>query len=132
MGASRAHKAKVRQFLTTPLPVDAEIHAKAKALGTVAATLKAVSTFDVRFNTMKMDGNELAGIDRLHHAREFANLGELMSYLKEDIIRYEGDGGVLRTVIHKYKGYSGEEQVFDKLAGEGHAIEIPVSGTQPG
>lgn len=132
MGASRAHKAKVRQFLTTPLSVDAEMQAKAKALGIDGAAVVGVSTFDVLYNTMKMDGHVLTGIDRLHHAREFSNLGELMTYLKEDIIRYDGDGGVLRTVIHKYKGYTGEEQVFDKLAGEGHEIEIPVSGTQPG
>ena len=132
MGASRAHKAKVRQFLTTPLPIDSEMQAKAKVLGIDGAAAVGVSTFDVLYNTMKMDGHVLSGIDRLHHAREFSNLGELMTYLKEDIIRYDGDGDVLRSVIHKYKGYTGEEQVFDKLVGDGHEIEIPVSGTQPG
>ena len=33
VGASRAHKASVRQFLTTPLPIDARMQAKAKVLG---------------------------------------------------------------------------------------------------
>ncbi len=132
LNASRAHRTKVRQFLTTPLSVDAEMQAKAQRLGIDGAAVVGASTFDVLYNTMKMDGHVLTGIDRLHHAHEFSSLGELMAYLKENIIRYDSNGDVLRNVIHKYKGYTGEEQVFDKLAGEGHEIEIPTSGTQPG
>ncbi len=79
------------------------MQAKAQRLGIDGAAVVGASTFDVLYNTMKMDGHVLTGIDRLHHAHEFSSLGELMAYLKENIIRYDSNGDVLRNVIHKYK-----------------------------
>ena len=35
-------------------------------------------------------------------------------------------------MIHKYKGYTGEESAFSHLKDSGHTLEVPASGTEAG
>ncbi|MEN1929467.1 hypothetical protein WCE37_10795 [Luteimonas sp. MJ250] len=52
--ASRTHKAKVRQFLTASLSVDAGMQAKTKVLGIDGAVTIYMSTFDVPYKASQL------------------------------------------------------------------------------
>ena len=79
-----------------------------------------------------MDPQALSGIEHLHHAQEFNNLGDLIGYMKENILSAEEGTKAWRQIIHKYKGYTGEEMAFDNLRNAGHSVDIPESGTMEG
>ena len=122
-------RADQKAFLSKPFPVEAHLTPK---IGLVEAAPPALSTFDVLYNMSKIDPHCLRGVEHLHHAQHFANLGDLMHYLKTSILREHLDGAAWRSVIHKYKGYTGEEVEFDHLQAAGHHVERAASATEPG
>jgi hypothetical protein len=74
----------------------------------------------------------LAGINHLHHAQEFDNLGDLVAFMKDHIIRSEPGQAAWRQMVHKYKGYTGEEMAMGHLRDSGHVLDVPESGTKAG
>ena len=96
------------------------------------AFVTGVSTFDVLYNTMKLDPNALAGMGHLHRAQSFDNLGDLMDFMKSNIINSEPGEAAWEAMVHKYKGYTGEEGVAEYYRERGHDVEIPDSGTNEG
>ncbi len=91
-----------------------------------------VSVFDVLYNMMKLDPNVLRGIDHLHQAQNFNNLGELMDFMKSNIIKSKPGDEAWKQMLDKYKGYTGEERVAEHLRESGHNVEMPESGTTEG
>ena len=131
--ASYIHRSRQRAFLTKTLKVDEPLRKRvARELGVDGAVVTGVSVFDVLYNTMKLDPQALRGMDHLHHAKDFQNLGDLIEYMKSDIIRSEPGEAAWRSMIHKYKGYTGEEVVADYYSERGHNVETPESGTAEG
>lgn len=131
--ASYIHRSRQRAFLTKPLKVDRNLRNRvARALGVDGAVVTGVSMFDVLYNTMKMDPQALRGMEHLHHAQGFESLGDLMAFMKSDIIKSEPGEDAWRQMIHKYKGYTGEENVADNFRDQGRAVEVPESGTAEG
>ncbi|MDP2172693.1 MAG: hypothetical protein Q8J62_02875 [Candidatus Cloacimonadaceae bacterium] len=124
---------KNRLTLLKRLPVDQGTRKKvASELGVEGIVAATVSTFDVLYNTMKMSPYALNGIDHLHHAKGFNNLSDMISFMKESIIQSESGSRTWRSMIHKYKGYTGEEIAIDSLQKAGHEVDVPESGTQKG
>jgi len=132
-GASLFHHHRQRVFLNKALNVN-ESYKKQAAndLGIDGSAIAAVTTFDVLYNSMKLSPEALSGIDHLHHGQNFKNLSDLMDFMKEEIIKSESGEIAWRQMVHKYKGYTGEETAFGKLAEDGHSIQIPESGTTEG
>lgn len=131
--ASYLHRSRQRTFLTKTLKVDEPLRKRvARELGVDGAAVTGVSTFDVLYNTMKLDPNALEGMEHLHHAQGFDNLGDLMDFMKSDIIKSEPGEVAWRSMIHKYKGYTGEDTVADYYREGGHDVETPSSGTNEG
>jgi hypothetical protein len=126
-------RCRQKAFLLKPLTVES-LHGKQATsnIGLTEIAPPAISTFDVLYNMSKIDPHCLRGIDHLHHAQHFSNLGDLMGFLKSSVLPEHLDGAAWRSVIHKYKGYAGEEVVFDHLQAGGHQVERAVSGTQSG
>lgn len=117
----------------TPIPVDPEMKQRiAATVGLTETVPVALSTFDVLYNMSRIDPHCLLGVEHLHHAQNFENLGELMRFLQGSIMPGNLDGGAWRDMIHKYKGYTGEEIAFDHLQTAGHHVERAVSPTQQG
>jgi hypothetical protein len=46
--------------------------------------------------------------------------------MKENVVKPDPGTWEWRQMVHKYKGYTGEQQVFDHL--ESEDIEVPTSG----
>lgn len=130
---SANHHRKVKKFLLKELPADEATRQKAaKFLGVETVVATGVSLFDVLYNLTKVDPFVLKGIDHLHYSQHFENLGDLISFMKSNIIQSEEGTRAWRQMIHKYKGYTGEEIAFDKFNNSGDAVEVPESGTNPG
>lgn len=122
-----------KAFLLTLIPVDRATKQRlAATVGLTETAPVALSTFDVLYNMAKIDPHCLRGVEHLHHAKHFSNLGDLMGYLKTSILPEHLDGDAWRRVIHKYKGFTGEETAFDHLQAGGHYVERAVSGTEEG
>lgn len=131
--ASYYHRSRQRAFLQKTLKVDEPLRNRvARELGVDGAVVTGVSVFDVLYNTIKLDPQVLRGMDHLHHAKDFQSLGDLIEYMKSDIIRSEPGEAAWRSMIHKYKGYTGEEIVADYYSQRGHNVETPESGTAEG
>ena len=131
--ASYVRRSRQRAFLTKTLAVDDSLRERvARELGVDGSFVTGVSAFDVLYNTMKMDPNALEGMNHLHHAQGFDNLGDLMDFMKRDIITSEPGEAAWQSMIHKYKGYTGEEYVVDSLREQGYDVEVPESGTAEG
>ena len=131
--ASYYHRSRQRAFLTKTLKVDESLRNRvARELGVDGTVVAGVTVFDVLYNTMKLDRHALEGIDHLHHAQDFDNLGDLMDFMKSEIIKSDSGSEVWERMIHKYKGYTGEESVVEHLRELGYVVEIPESGTAPG
>jgi hypothetical protein len=130
--ASINHHHKQKSFLENELTVDDEIDSEFKnKFGALEGAVIGVSVFDVLYNIGRVDPFVLSGINHLHHSQNFGSLGELSTYLKESIVNSEAGTGEWRQMIHKYKGYTGEESTFEGIRESGHSIEIPESGTFP-
>lgn len=86
-----------------------------------------VSVFDILYHMNKVDPLLVRAVDRLHHSQNFENFFDLSNYLK-DLVKNTSD----ERLIHKYKGYFGEEDTFDKLSLSDGNLFIPTSGTNPG
>ena len=131
--ASYFHRSRQRAFLTKTLKVDEPLRKSvARELGVDGVAVTGVSVFDVLYNTMKLDPHAIRGMGHLHHAKDFDNIGDLMEYMKSDIIRSEPGEAAWRSMIHKYKGYTGEDAVADYYRERGHDVETPDSGTNEG
>ena len=131
--ASYIQRSRQRTFLTKTLKVDEPLRKRvARELGVDGAVVTGVSVFDVLYNTMKLDSQALRGMDHLHHAQDFESLDDLMDFMKSEIIRSEPGEVAWRSMIHKYKGYTGEETVADYYSARGHNVETPESGTAEG
>ena len=131
--ASYIHRSRQRTFLTKTLKVDEPLRNRvARELGVDGTVVTGVSVFDVLYNTMKLDPQALRGMDHLHHAKDFQNLGELMDFMKSTIIKSEPGSEAWEKMIDKYKGYTGEETVADYYRELGHNVETPESGTNEG
>lgn len=103
-----------------------------RELGIDGATIVGISVFDVLYNTAKLNPHALKGMAHLHQAKEFENLGDLMTFMKSEIIKSKPGEGAWKQMIHKYKGYTGEEATFDHLSASDNTIDIPTSGTAEG
>ena len=131
--ASYIRRWRQRAFLTKVLKVDDSLRERvAREYGVDGAFVTGVSAFDVLYNTMRMDPNALQGMDHLHHAQDFDNLGDLMDFMRREIIKSEPGSDVWRQMVHKYKGYTGEESVVEHLQELGRDVEVPASGTAEG
>jgi hypothetical protein len=131
--ASLFHRHRQLVFLNKALNVDESFTKQAaNELGIDGSAIAAVTTFDVLYNSMKLSPEALTGIDHLHHSQDFQSLSDLMDYMKDEIIKSESGEIAWRQMVHKYKGYTGEETAFGKLAEDGHSIQIPESGTTEG
>lgn len=131
--AAYIRRSRQRAFLTKTLEVDDSLRERvARELGVDGALVTGVSAFDVLYNTMKMDPNALEGMNHLHHAQGFDNLGDLMDFMKSEIITSEPGEAAWQSMIDKYKGYTGEEYVVDSLREQGYDVEVPESGTAEG
>jgi hypothetical protein len=122
-----------KAFLLTPIPAGSEMKQRIAATVGLGETIPiALSTFDVLYNMSKIDPHCLLGVKHLHHSQNFANLGDLMRFLQGSIMPSNLDGSAWRSMIHKYKGYTGEESAFDHLQSSGHHVERAISPTQQG
>jgi hypothetical protein len=132
---SARHHIKQRKYLLNVIPAnEEEINSIKRNYGDdlLVGTAVGVTVFDVLYNTSKMDVFALAGMNHLHHSQEFSSFSDLSEFMKENIINSPEGTQAWRDMVHKYKGYTGEEAVFDKLEAEGHDVQIPESGTQEG
>lgn len=121
---------KAKSYLNQKLVVDKSTLNKVKnKVGITEASVVGVTLFDVLYNTAKMDPFVLKGVDHLHHSQNFESLADLSSFLKENIINSEEGTTAWRQMIHKYKGYTGEEYAFNKLDETGTNYIKPDSGT---
>lgn len=130
---SLIHHSRQRHYLEKKLPIDNTLKTKvANIIGVDEGVIIGVSAFDVFYNISKMDPHALTGISHLHHNQEFGNLGDLIAYMKENIIISEYGSKVWRQMVHKYKGYAGEEMAFDNLRDAEYTVVVPESGTTEG
>ena len=131
--ASYIHRSRQRAFLTKTFKVDEPLRKRvAQELGIDGAVVTGVSVFDVFYHTimiLKLDPQVLQGINHLHHKQNFESLGDLMDFMKSEIIRSEPGSEAWKDMINKYKGYTGEEIVADYYRERGHNVETPESGT---
>ena len=131
--ASYVYRSRQRAFLTRPLAVGEPLRRRAaRELGVDGAAVVGVSVFDVLYNTAKLDPHALRGMDHLHHAREFDSLGDLMGFMKGTIVKSEPGEAAWRQMVHKYKGYTGEEEAFDNIGAAGRDFDVPESATAEG
>lgn len=131
--ASLVHRHRQYSLLNKSLNIDESYKKRvADELGIDGAIVTSVSTFDVLYNSLKLSPETLSGINHLHHAKNFESLSELMNYLKDEIIRSEAGETAWRQMIHKYKGYTGENTAFGNLEDKGYEIKIPDSATTEG
>lgn len=131
--ASYVHRSRQRAFLKKTLKVDEPLRKRvARELGVDGAAVTGVSVFDVLYNTMKLDPHAIRGMGHLHHSKDFENIGDLMDFMKSDIIKSEPGEAAWRSMIHKYKGYTGEDAVADYYRERGHDVETSESGTTEG
>src|SRR4051812_12504752 len=87
-----------RAFLLTPIPVGPVTNQEiAATVGLTEAAPVALSTFDVLYNMSKIDPHCLRGVEHLHHAQHFSNLGDLMGFLKTSILPEDLDGAAWRS-----------------------------------
>lgn len=125
------HRREVDEFLFRPLEVDSESTARLNrfldAAGDHAVT--SLALFDVLYNLGKVDPMFLRGVDHLHHGQEFSNLNDVSIFLREHIIGNDFTVSHWERLIHKYKGYTGEQYLFDLWRREGIDVEVPESGT---
>jgi len=136
--ASAIHHHRARRYLFTTLKVDEEQIEEVKerfasSLGIAPEDIvipTSIALWDVLYNITKMDPHALKGIAHLHHSQQFESLRDLADYMKENIITMGEGTQEWRQMIHKYKGYTGEEAIIEKLQAEGHVVEVPGSGTQ--
>lgn len=129
---SARHHHKVKQYLLKELHTKKDSLKKAaKILGIESIPAIGVSLFDVLYNTSKLDPFVLKGIEHLHHAHQFDNLDDVVDFMKNNIIKSEEGTRAWRDMVHKYKGYTGEEQGFDSIAHSGADIHVPESATNP-
>ena len=131
--ASYVHRSRQRAFLTKTLKVDEPLRKRvARELGVDGAVVTGVSVLDVLYNTMKLNPQALRGMDHLHHAKDFQNLGELIDFIKSTIIKSEPGSEAWKQMIHTYKGHTGEKVIADYYSERGHNVETPESGTNEG
>ena len=131
--SSYIHRSRQQAFLKKTLKVDDSLRERvARKLGVDGAVVTGVSTFDVLYNTMKLDPDALEGMKHLHHAQGFDNLGDLMDFMKSKIIKSEPGSEAWDRMIDKYKGYTAEEKVADSYREQGRDVETPKSGTNEG
>ncbi|MCK4358491.1 MAG: hypothetical protein KAW92_07075 [Candidatus Cloacimonetes bacterium] len=131
--ASAIHHSRQKHYLIKELAVNEKLKSKvSKIIGIEEGAVIGVSVFDVLFNISRMDPHALSGISHLHHSQDFNNLGDLIGFMKENILTEEEGSKAWRQIIHKYKGYTGEEMAFDNLRNTGHSVDIPESGTMEG
>lgn len=131
--ASYYHRSRQRTFLTKTLKVDEPLRKRvARELGLDGAVVTGVNVFDVLYNTMKLNPQALQGMDHLHHAKDFQNLGDLIDFMESKIIKSAPGSEAWEKMIDKYKGYTGEETVADYYRDMGHNVETPESGTAEG
>ena len=131
--ASYIHRSRQRAFLKKTLKVDEPLRNRvARELGVDGAVVTGVSVFDVFYNTIKLDPHSLRGMDHLHRKQNFESLGDLIDFMKNDIIRSEPGSEAWKDMIKKYKGYTAEEKVHDSYQEKGHDVETPESGTNEG
>lgn len=122
--------ARTKSYLMKEIKVDKKTLENVKSkVGIEPAAAVGITIFDVLYNTSKMDPFVLKGIDHLHHSQNFENLSDISAYLKDNIINSEDGSTAWRQMIHKYKGYTGEEYTFDKLDQKGIDYIKPESGT---
>ena len=132
VGVSFYHHRKVRKFLLKTISVDQKtLDIAQKYIGVESITGVSITLFDVLYNTIRLDPYALRGINHLHHAQEFSDIGDLISFMKGNIIKAEQGTIEWKQMIDKYKGYTGEEQSFEKLRSLNQNINIPESGTNP-
>lgn len=130
---SLRHHIKVKKYLLNNLPTDEKTRSEAaKILGVESIAAIGVSIFDVLYNTVKFDPFVLKGIEHLHHAQHFENLGDLVRFMKDNIINSNEGTNAWRQMIHKYKGFTGEQIAADHLEKAGHQVDWTNSGTTPG
>ena len=131
--SSYFHHKKVETFLNKQLGFDESLRQKvAKDFGLTEGVATGVSVFDVLYHTSRMNPFALAGINHLHHAQNFDSLGDLIAFMKLNIIHSEPGQAAWRDMVHKYKGYTGEEMGINHLQHSGHTVQVPESGTQAG
>lgn len=125
------HTRMKRKLLTREIPFDSDIRRKFQDIyGVEGVVATGISLFDALYNTTRMNPFTLEGIDHLHNAQEFSNFKDLSDFMKSSIIPDGATEKQWRQLVHKYKGYTGEEMVFDHLENDGVSIEIPESGTE--
>lgn len=131
--ASYFHRQRQKEYLLKTLAVDEALASQvASQFGIDGTAVAGATLFDVLYNTMKLDPYALQGMDRLHHAPEFENLGHLMEFMKAEIIKSEPGESAWRPMVHKYKGYAGEEVAIENLRAAGHDVEVPDATNNPG
>ena len=135
-GASFYWHNRQEELLITKIPVDPVSNKNAadmlRKMGFEGQIVVGISVFDVFYNCLKINNSfVLRGIEHLHHSQNFENFGQLISFMKESIL-YNADEEKLIRISDKYKGYTGEEVVFDTLRASGKNMEVPESGTWPG
>lgn len=131
---SKTNFDRQRAFLKRPLELDEHLKAKiTESIGLETGGGIAMSAYDVLSGAARIDPKLLEGINHLHHAKEFSNFKDLLDYMQQVII---GDSAIgsdaWQQLIHKYKGFAGEEYVAEWLRDAGHAVTMPLSGTEPG
>jgi len=92
--------------------------------------LEGISLFDVMYHMSKISPYTIEGIEHLHHAQNFHSLGDLINFMKTQIL--PDTPSAWRGMVHKYKGYTGESHAFANLQAGGHHVQVPESGTAPG
>lgn len=131
--ASLIHRYRQYAFLNKALNVNESYKKRAaKEFGIDGTVVTGVSTFDVLYNSLKLSPEALSGINHLHHTQNFDNLGDLMGFLKDEIIRSEAGEAAWRQMVHKYKGYTGEQTAFGNLSEQDFNINVPESATTEG
>ena len=86
-------------------------------IGVDGAAAACCSVYDVTVNTSKLHAHALDG---------------MAHFMDDSIITSTAGDKAWRQMVHKYKGYTGEEAVFDSLESSGHVIDIPESATTAG
>ena len=134
LGVSSAiHHFRQRRHLETRFAIDQTSRTRiARLIGVEESIVSSVSVFDALYNVSMLDPHALRGIAHLHHAQEFNNLGDLLGFVKNNVLPSEKNPLTWRQIVHKYKGYTGEELAFDHLRDSGHGVSVPESGTEEG
>jgi len=127
------HRRKIRNYLNKSLPIDETVRQElSKEMGVTELAAVSIPLFDVLYNTSLMDPSCLEGMNHLHHAQNFKSLGELRNFFKENIITSSEGSSEWGRMVHKYKGYTGEQQAKSILEESGCVVEMAPSGTEEG